>query len=134
MTVRIYSGPSTAGALVQTLTTARNAVTGAWTVTPATLASGTYTVQATQLDSAGTAGNSTAVTFTTDSVVPVAQSISAANGSGGGQVAGHLDSGDSLTFTFSEAMAPGSLLAGWNGAGPDRGPREVPLRPAPATA
>ncbi len=118
VTVRIYAGASTAGALVQTVTATRSATTGAWTVTPATLASGTYTAQATQLDSAGTAGTSIAVTFTTDSVAPVAQSISAANGSGGGQVAGHLDSGDSLTFTFSEAIVPASVLAGWSGLAP----------------
>ncbi len=37
VTVRIYSGASTAGALVQTRTATRDATTGAWTVTPATL-------------------------------------------------------------------------------------------------
>ncbi|RYU15642.1 polysaccharide deacetylase family protein [Nocardioides iriomotensis] len=37
---------------------------GSWTATPAALADGTWTVQATQVDAAGNIGTSTAVTFT----------------------------------------------------------------------
>ncbi len=116
ITVRIYAGSTTTGPVLQTLTTNRNAGTGAWTVTPALLVSGTYTVTATQTDAAGNTGVSAPVTFTTDSVKPTALALSTANGAGGGQVAGRLDSGDSISFPYSEAMDPATILAGWSGA------------------
>ncbi|HEY5142851.1 MAG TPA: Ig-like domain-containing protein, partial [Solirubrobacteraceae bacterium] len=116
ITVRIYAGSTTTGAVLQTLTTNRNAGTGAWTVTPALLVSGTYTVTATQTDAAGNTAVSAPITFTTDSVKPTALALSTANGAGGGQVAGRLDSGDSISFPYSEAMDPASILAGWSGA------------------
>lgn len=36
--------------------------------------------------------------------------------SNGGATAGRLDAGDTMTFTFSRQMSPGSIAAGWNGA------------------
>ncbi|HVP01602.1 MAG TPA: Ig-like domain-containing protein [Solirubrobacteraceae bacterium] len=116
ITVRIYAGSTPTGPVLQTLTTNRNGATGAWTVTPATLISGTYTATATQTDTAGNTGVSAPVTFTTDSVKPTALPITTANGTGGGQVAGRLDSGDSISFPYSEAMNPATILAGWDGS------------------
>ncbi len=115
ITVRIYIGATTAGAVVQTITTNRNAGTGAWTVTPAVLASGTYTATATQTDAAGNTGVSAPVTFTTDSVKPAAQALTTVNGAGPGHVAGRLDGGDAISFPYSEAMSATSILAGWDG-------------------
>ncbi len=68
VTVRIYSGTGTGGTLLQTLTPARTGAT--WTATATTLGQGTYTAQATQTDTAGRTGTSTASTFVVDSVAP----------------------------------------------------------------
>jgi hypothetical protein len=68
VTVRIYSGSGTAGTLLQTLTPTRTG--GTWTTVPTTLAQGTYTAQATQTDTAGNIGTSTANTFTIDTTPP----------------------------------------------------------------
>jgi hypothetical protein len=114
VTVRIYSGASATGTPVQTLTPTRSAAT--WTATAATLADGTYTARATQTDGSGNTGTSTASTFILDTARPTATSVSAANKGGAGTTAGKLDSGDTITFTYSEAVDPTSVLSGWNGA------------------
>jgi hypothetical protein len=114
VTVRIYSGSSATGTPVQTLTPTRTAAT--WTATPATLADGTYTARATQANASGNTGTSTASTFAVDATRPTATSIAAANKGGAGTTVGKLDSGDTVTFTYSEAIDPASVLSGWNGA------------------
>jgi peptidoglycan/xylan/chitin deacetylase (PgdA/CDA1 family) len=77
--VSVYSGGAATGTPVQTLT-ASVSPNGAWTATPAALSDGTYTVRATQKDTAGNTGTSTAVTFTVDTVGPkVAVTAPAAN-------------------------------------------------------
>jgi len=63
VTVKIYSGATTGGTLVQTLTATQSA--GSWSVAPTTaLAAGQYTAQASQSDGAGNTGTSSASTFT----------------------------------------------------------------------
>jgi Bacterial Ig-like domain len=111
VTVKIYSGSTTAGTLVQTQTPTRSGAT--WTTTASTLTAGTYTAQATQTDTAGNTGTSTANTFTVDTTKPTATSVVATNKSGG--TAGKIESGDTVTFTYSEAIAPASVLSGWDG-------------------
>jgi hypothetical protein len=76
VTVRVYSGTSTNGSLVETLTATRQLDTS-WSV-PASpgLADGTYTAQATQSDSVGNAGQSAPSTFTV--AVPTAPSNTSA--------------------------------------------------------
>jgi hypothetical protein len=115
VTVRIYAGLAASGTPVQTLTPTRSA--GAWTATAATLADGTYTAKASQADGSGNTGTSAASTFTVDATKPTATNISAANKGGAGTTAGKLDSGDTITFAFSEVVDPASVLSGWNGAG-----------------
>ena len=61
VTVRIYSGSSASGSPIQTLTPAL--ASGAFATAAASLADGTYTVQATQADQAGNVGTSAARTF-----------------------------------------------------------------------
>jgi hypothetical protein len=51
-----------------------------------------------------------------DWVAPTATSIAAANKGGLGTTAGKLGSGDTITFAFSEAIDPASILSGWSGA------------------
>jgi hypothetical protein len=64
--VKVYEGVGTGGSLLQTREATRDAFTGAYSVAATTLASGTYTVQASQTDSAGNTGLSGAHTFTVD--------------------------------------------------------------------
>lgn len=57
-------------------------------------------------------GSVTGPVYTIDKTAPTAVDIQLTNGGG---TAGRIDSGDVITYTFSEEMAPGSLLGGWNG-------------------
>ena len=110
VTVNIYSGSSATGTPVQTKTPTRSGAT--WTTTASTLTAGTYTAQATQTDTAGNTGTSTANTFTVDTTKPTATSVVATNKSGG--TAGKIQNGDTVTFTYSEAIDPTSVWSGWN--------------------
>ena len=47
-----------------------------------------------------------------DNTVPTATDIQAVNGTG---TAKTIDAGDVVTFSYSEAMAPASILTGWTG-------------------
>jgi hypothetical protein len=97
VTVKIYPGSGTGGSVVQTLTPTRSA--GAWSTTAATLAQGTYTVQATQTDTAGNIATSTANTFAVDTTAP---SVTV------NQKVGQADPANALpivfTVTFSEPV------------------------------
>jgi PKD domain/Bacterial Ig-like domain len=62
ITVQLFSGTGTAGALVQSINV--NAVGQAWSATVAGLGPGTYTVRAQQSDDVGNVGFSPAATFT----------------------------------------------------------------------
>jgi hypothetical protein len=109
--VRIYSGTSATGTVVQTRSATRTGAT--WTTTLTTrLADGTYTARATQTDTGGNTGSAT-TTFTVDTTAPRPTAISAANAAGGTK--GRLGAGDSITYTFSEAMAPASVLPTFTG-------------------
>jgi hypothetical protein len=110
ITVRVYAGSTTAGTLVQTRSATRAGTS--FTVDATTLAAGTYTAQASQPDAAGNTGTSAARTFTVDVTNPTGVSVHATNATG---VAGRPDSGDVVTFTFSEAVTATSILAGWDG-------------------
>jgi Bacterial Ig-like domain len=111
VTVRIYAGSLATGSPVQTLTPTRTGTS--WSTTAATLTSGTYTATASQSDASGNTGTSAAHTFTVDTVAPTATDIAAANG---GATAGKVEAGDVITFSFSEAIDPASVLAGWSGS------------------
>jgi Big-like domain-containing protein len=112
VTIKIYSGSTATGTAVQTLTATRSGTS--WSKTASALAQGTYTVQATQTDTSLNTGTSNANTFNVDTTAPTAVSISGENKAGG--TAGKIEAGDTLTYTYSEAMAPASLLTGWSGA------------------
>ena len=112
VTVRIYSGFTATGTVLQTRTATRSGAT--WTTTATALAVGTYTAQATQTDTSGNTGTSTANTFTIDTTKPAAANIAAANKTGG--TAGKIENGDTLTFTYSEPITAASVWSGWNGS------------------
>ncbi len=70
VTVTIYVGAATSGAVFATATPSVDAGTGTWSFMPPSLADGTYTVQATQRDEADNVGTSVARTFTVDTTAP----------------------------------------------------------------
>ena len=105
ITVSVYAGSSVSGSLVQTRTA--TATGASWTVdaSPA-LATGTYTVQASQTDTAGNTGLSSANTFT---IAAYASTVLADNPSGywrfgeaSGSTAGNEIAGG-LSGTYSQA-------------------------------
>ena len=111
--VKIYSGSTATGTAVQTKAVTRSTTTWSWTLTTA-LATGTYTAQATQTDTGGLTGTTAAVTFTVDATKPTATAVVAANKAGG--TAGKIESGDTITFTYSEPITAASVWSGWSGS------------------
>lgn len=69
VTVRIYDGTGTGGAIVQTQTVGRVGTVWSTSASPA-LALGTYTATATQVDAAGNITTSAGTTFTVDTAAP----------------------------------------------------------------
>jgi hypothetical protein len=112
VTLRVYSGTTATGTPLQTLTATRSGAT--WSAAATALPAGaTYTARATQTDGGGNTGTSATSTFSVDTTAPTPTMISAANAAGG--TAGRLGVGDSITFRFSEAIAPGSVLSTFSG-------------------
>lgn len=77
-----------------------------------TAGSKTYTV--TTDDVAGNSSGAVSFSVVVDGTAPSGTNAQAANTSGG--TVGRAETGDTLTFTFSEAMDPASILAAWDGA------------------
>jgi hypothetical protein len=114
---------------VSTVTTGANAVAmtfGSWTVdgvaydyrsTAQTanlvLIPGAKTFSITATDAAGNAGIATGFSVTVDNTAPAAADVQTSNVGGG--TAGRPETGDIATFTYSEAVEPISVLAGWDG-------------------
>jgi hypothetical protein len=71
--VNVYSGVGTGGTIVETLSATASA--GSWSAASSSLADGVYTVVAQQTDDLGNVGTSPQVTFTIDTVAPVAPTI-----------------------------------------------------------
>jgi hypothetical protein len=111
--VKLWTGSTPGGPPRQTLTATRSGT--AWSVDAATLPDGTYAARADQSDTYGNTGTSVAHSFAVDATAPTANGIAASNGGGVGTLAGHLDAGDTIVFGYSEAIAPGSIMAGFSG-------------------
>ncbi len=83
----------------------------AWATTGVT--AGLYDLRATAVDTLGhTSASSVIASRRVDNTAPTATDVQAVNGTG---TQYRIDAGDTLTFTYSEAMAPASLSAGWTG-------------------
>ena len=81
----------------------------------AAVADGTYELRALVTDVAGNTTTSAALTNRrVDNTAPSGTGIQATNG---GATQGRLESGDRLTLTYSEQLAPASVLSGWTGTG-----------------
>jgi Bacterial Ig-like domain len=110
VTLNLYAGSAATGTPVLTRSVTRSGA--AWSTSVTTLGEGTYTAVATQADGAGNTGTSATRTFTIDTTAPTRVSMSAVDGGG---TRGHLDTGDVITYTFSEPMLASSILSGWSG-------------------
>ncbi|HEX3041288.1 MAG TPA: Ig-like domain-containing protein [Solirubrobacterales bacterium] len=87
----------------------------AWNST--TVPDGSYDLRAVMTTSTGTVANSAVVSArNVDNTAVRGLDVQAANRAGGS--AGRLESGDSVTFTYSEQMNPASIVSGWSGASP----------------
>jgi hypothetical protein len=71
-----------------------------------------FTIHATDNASNGVTQGGFSVTI--DNSAPTATDVQASNASGG--TVGKAEAGDTFTYTFSEAMDPASILAGWDGS------------------
>ncbi|HEU4840877.1 MAG TPA: Ig-like domain-containing protein, partial [Ilumatobacteraceae bacterium] len=76
------------------------------------VADGTYQVRVVATDTLNHSSNSAPITLIIDNTGPVATDVQATNGGTGGRI----DSGDSMTFTWNEAVTPASIMTGWSGA------------------
>jgi hypothetical protein len=88
-----------------------------WNTATTKTPNGSYDVRAIATDRAGntTQASNTPITGRViDNTRPTALTVATANATGG--LAGRLDTGDTLTLTYSEQMKPASILAGWNGS------------------
>jgi hypothetical protein len=101
VTVKLYAGSSPSGTPMQTYNTEIRS-SGAYSVqAPDPLGTGTYTVQAEQIDQAATVGRSTAVTFTVDAGTdPVLLAA--------GDIAGCETTGDEATAALLDGL-PGTV-------------------------
>jgi chitinase len=74
---------------------------------------GAYQVRVVTTDNAGVSVTGSTYQIVVDNQTPSGSAIVAGNGSG---TAGRIDNGDTLQFTWTEPMAPASILSGWTGA------------------
>jgi hypothetical protein len=73
---------------------------------------GTYSIRIVTVDNAGVATTSSPFPLVVDNTAPTGSSIS--NGNAGS--AGQLGAGDWIRLTWSEQIAPASVMAGWDGS------------------
>ena len=78
-----------------------------------TVADGAYSVRVITTDNAGVSVTGSTYQLIVDNQTPAGSDIVASNGGG---TAGRMDNGDTLQFTWTEPMAPASILTGWAGA------------------
>ena len=82
----------------------------------ASLTEGAKSYSLTSTDVAANARTQTGYTVTVDNTAPTASDVQTANN---GSTVGRPQAGDTITFTFSEPIEPGSILGGWTGASTD---------------
>ncbi len=76
------------------------------------LAAGTKTYTLTMTDAGGNSATQSGFIATVDNTAPSGSDIQTANKV---FVAGHAETGDTITYTFSETIDPSSVMAGWDG-------------------
>jgi hypothetical protein len=108
--VVIQRKPSSGSTWTTICTDASSPYSCAWNTTGVT--DGSYDLRATATDNFGRTATSTVTGRVVDNTGPRAGAVTSASGG----TAGTLGNGDTLTFTFTEAIAPASLVTGWAGA------------------
>ena len=78
------------------------------------VADGVYDLRVLATDVAGNTGNTVVANRTIDNTKPSGTDVQAVNKAGG--TLGRAEAGDTVTYSFSEAMAPASFLTGWTGS------------------
>jgi chitinase len=73
---------------------------------------GAYQVRVVTTDNAGVSVTGSTYQIVIDNQTPSGTEILASNGTG---TAGRIDTGDTVRFTWSEPMAPASIMSGWTG-------------------
>ena len=82
------------------------------TIDTTTVADGSYDLRMQATDTLNHTTTSPTTVVIVDNTRPTATGIQAANGG----TAGTMNANDSLTFTYSETIAPASIIAGWDGS------------------
>jgi hypothetical protein len=77
------------------------------------LAAGSYSYSLTLTDVAGNSKTQTGFSVTVDNTLPTGSDVQTANG---GTANGLAQAGDKVTFTFSKAIDPNSIVSGWSGS------------------
>jgi hypothetical protein len=76
------------------------------------LAAGSYSYSLTTTDVAGNSKTQSGYGVVVDNTVPAGSSIQTTNG---GATAGRADAGDTISFAYSKAIDPNSILSAWSG-------------------
>ncbi|MGN6201786.1 MAG: hypothetical protein ACTHNY_05220, partial [Solirubrobacterales bacterium] len=76
------------------------------------LAAGSYSYSLTSTDVAGNSATSSGYSVVVDNTVPAGSAVTTTNG---GSTNGLAQAGDTISFTYSKAIDPNSILAGWSG-------------------
>ena len=107
----LYLSGTTFSASSQNWITATGTASWSYAIAATTFpADGTYTLAVRATDGVGNAGT-TSTTFVIDRTKPTGVGFTTTNAA----VARTLEAGDTFTLTYSEAMNPSSIIAGWNG-------------------
>jgi hypothetical protein len=77
------------------------------------LTAGTYTYSLTTTDAAGNSKTQSGYSVVVDNTVPAGTDVQTPNG---GTTNGLAQAGDTVSFSFSKAIDPNSILSGWSGA------------------
>jgi hypothetical protein len=135
-TYRVYASIADAGSAITSATanvtnitagtTAAALTAGSWTLEGVTynyrsavlttsggLANGAKTFSVTATDSNAHTATTGGFSATIDNTKPSATSLTTSNKAGG--TVGKAETGDSITFTYSEPMDPSTILPGWDG-------------------
>lgn len=113
LNVAIQRAPTGTSTWTTICTDATSPYSCSWNTTG--VSDGGYDLRALTTDNAGNVTNSSTVSNrVVDNTVPTATNIQTGVT---GTTAGQPQQGDTLVFTFSEQIAPGSIVAGWNGTG-----------------
>ncbi len=111
----LYLSGTTFGSAGQTWLNATGTTSWTHAVAATTFpADDTYNLSVRVTDVAGNTRTSTS-NLRIDRTKPTAAGLTTTNATGG--TVGRLEAGDTFTLTFSEPMAPGSIIAGWSGSG-----------------